>query len=421
MALPASPSSKCTTCNNPALASYTPRLLLSYPAKFAAAGSPSPVRLPCRLIPLLLCAFAVATTRGSPGGEDLPLFAAGPFQFRPHLSYSYRSEDGTLAQPGQPEKTEVQAATAGVLAGIGSHWNADYEATVTRYSNQQFQNQVEHSLSIEGSQTISEIGARFSQTLASSARPTFETGRQTKMLLSTTTLGGTYVINSSMALIGSFAQTLRFIEAAPDSNLWSGSAMVNFGFSPTLSAGIGSTAGYTAVYKSADTQYVGPSASLSWHPTKKLSASLQTSLEDRKFVGGTRARRQAVSYSGSASYTIFDQTSIDGNASRSNAPSLLPGQEVDSTKFAVNLRQRLLRHFQLGLNYGYEKTDFFSSGKTGITSRRDQIDTYESRLSTTLFKRCEFAAFYGRDENHSTDSAFRFSSTRFGGELSIRF
>ena len=93
---------------------------------------------------------APATDSILPGFLETSLFQWGPVTLHPNVSYQYRYGDGIQANPGQQSKTSVNTISLGILAAIGTHWSLNYSPSKTYYSNSNFSDSFDQSLSLLG-------------------------------------------------------------------------------------------------------------------------------------------------------------------------------------------------------------------------------------------------------------------------------
>lgn len=367
------------------------------------APAPAPRPRSRRISAVLVALFATVAVFGQSGNR--PLFQLGRLEVRPRVSYSWSREEGTLIRPGQPATSDVQSVSPGVSFNLGA-WAADYSSRFAFYSNPAVEDSVSHSLSLSGGTRLGNLAAQFGQTVSQATASSFQTGRITEQLTTSSTLGVGYPLTTSLQLAGSLGQSLRFVEAAPDSATWDASLLASYYIGGGLRLAAGATAGYTAIYKTADSVFVGPRATLSWTPRSKLSFSLQSSLNQRMTYTQPRYSESVPTYSGSISYAMFSHTLIGVTTSRSRTPSLLDGLETESSEWGLSLSQRLLGKLNLILQMRSGTDRYFAIDADGVQAREDGNESFTASLSTAFMRRGSIAITYSRSRNESSDALF---------------
>lgn len=363
-------------------------------------------------------AFAAAPTVG---GTNTPFLKLGRIEIRPHLVYALEYQEGVLSRPGDADSTFVESVAPGVAVQFGANWNIDYTADAKFYSGRDFEDTVNHAFTITGLQPIGKMAVSGTQSVSSSANPSFETGRQTRIIAVLSSLSAGMPVGNKLSLVGSISQSLQFVETAPDSGTWSGNAGASFDSGRGWVVNTGVTSGYSAVYKSPDTFFVGPQVSLLWQATGKLAFSLTGSLEDRETLGGTRQRQFTPSYNATATFTPFSQTSIALTGVRANSPSLLGGQELESSQFGVTLQQRLLGRLRTNLGFSYGLSNYTTTVTAGPRDRRDDLYTYTTGFTLPVARRGGVSVRYQRSINNSNAPGFDTDSTTVGFDVSYRY
>ncbi len=355
------------------------------------------------------------------GGANTPFLKIGRIEVRPHVVYALEYQEGVLSRPGDADSTFVESLSPGVAVQLGTNWNVDYTADVKFYSGKDFEDTVNHAFSISGVQPIGKMAVSGTQSVSSSANASFETGRQTRIIAVMSSLSAGMPVGNKLSLVGSLSQSLQFVEASPDSGTWSGNAGASYNSGRGWVVNTGVSSGYSAVYKSPDTFFVGPQVSLTWQATGKLALSLTGSLQDRETLGGTNERQLTPTYNATATFTPFTQTSIAVTGVKTNSPSLLGGQELESSQFGVTLQQRLLGRLRTNLGFSYGLSNYITTVTDGPRDRRDDLYTYTTGFTLPVARRGGISVRYQRAVNSSNAPGFDSDSTTVGFDVSYRY
>src|SRR6516225_6135393 len=92
--------------------------------------------------------FGVHPAATAPG--EYEPFRWNQIVFRPHADYTYTVAYGVLAAPSNHVDTTIQDISPGILINIGPHWALDYTATIGIYSNTNFQQAFNNSITLSG-------------------------------------------------------------------------------------------------------------------------------------------------------------------------------------------------------------------------------------------------------------------------------
>ena len=128
-------------------------------------------------------------------------------------------------------------------------------------------------------------------------------------------------------------------------------------------------------------------------------------------------------FGASIQYLPFKETQISLNASRtvSSSDYYLAAQESEGTIVSLNLDQRLLKKFHLGLGVGYSTTDYRTPAGLLAANRSDDTVSFNARLSHAFFKRGTWTLFYQYSDNRSSQSGYGFESNQVGFEVGYAY
>ncbi len=131
-------------------------------------------------------------------------------------------------------------------------------------------------------------------------------------------------------------------------------------------------------------------------------------------------------FSAAIQYQPFKVTQISLIASRTESSSdyYLAAQESAVTTVGINLDQRLLQKFHLGLGIDYSTTDYStptSVTTAGAANRSDHEVSFNARLSHPFLKRGTWSVFYQYSDNDSSQAGYTFQSNQTGIEFNYSY
>lgn len=378
-------------------------------------------------------------------------FAWAGISLLPHLLYRTLYSDGLLAQPGHPLSSYIRNFAPGILLKGGDRWLLDYTPTWTRYSNPQLRNTFDQAVNFMSTLPLADWQLQFDQRYATTSGIMMETGRQTGQEVVATNIGLSHAFTSKLALDLNGAQTLNFIENANDNFDWTGTGWLHYQLAPRLGISAGGSGGYIQIFHSPDIVNLNPGVRLNWLPTDAISLQGRIGLQKMIFTTGGRANLNTISYSGSAQYHPWVQTTLIVMADRGVTPSFFTGDVRRNDTWRINLNQRLLQHFHLSVGYTEGRSRYIvtqnsfvrTTGTRDITDqngnvigttttttlvpvitffhRRDVHRSLSLRLETTWLKRGTVAVTYQRSINHSNAPGYGYVSRQIGCEVGWKY
>lgn len=363
----------------------------------------------------------------APASPDQPLLTLGPVQFRPHLMYRFIYGDGIPAAPGDQVKTAINEFYPGILIALGNYWHLDYTPIARFYSSSRFRDSLDHSVSLTGGTTFEDWTLGLSQSYNSSSQPLIQTGTQTDQENFDTRLNAAYHINTAVSLELGASQAFRLMggnsagEQLTDSRTWSTMDWLNYQFSQAIGAAIGVGFAYDNVSVGTDMTSEQLQGRLTWRPGQKLFVTASAGFEDRQFLDVKAPDALNPIFGVSASYQVFERTSVSLGANRTVSASYFENQITVADSITAGLRQRLFGKLQLDLTGGYSQTTYQIPVRTVRVARQDSSTFFSARLSVPVLRRATLAVFYQQTENSSSDSGFALSSSQGGLEVGYRF
>ncbi|HEX4349191.1 MAG TPA: outer membrane beta-barrel protein [Verrucomicrobiae bacterium] len=377
-----------------------------------------------------------------PAGEaaqnSLPqIFQYGPVQLHPHLDYRVMYGNGIQSAPGNQQKTVIQEVSPGFTIDLGPHWVLDYTPTIRFYSSHELQDGVDHSVTLSGAVDYDAWKFGLSHSTLITSAPTVETGGQTDQSIHSTSLTASRPLSSSMSTDLSINQNITLVSGLQDSYDWDTLDWLNYQFWPRLNGGIGAGGGYVLIENNGPAALGGNSgndnqtyeqlqARVNWRATDKLSFQLNGGLEDRQFESAGAGNSLNPLYGATIQYRAFQYTQISLSVNRTVGSSdyYLAAQQSEDTVVSVNLSQRLLKKFNLGLGASYSKTDY-DTGAAGAAAsavnRSDDLYSLNATLSHPFYKRGTWSVFYQYTHDNSSQQGFGYQSSQVGFEVSYRY
>jgi hypothetical protein len=342
------------------------------------------------------------------------------------------------APGGRHVASMIYTTAPGLGVDLGSRWTFDYTPLWTTYTARALEDTLDHSAQLSGVQRVGEWALQFSENYALSTPILFETGQQTKQTTWGTQLSASRTIGTKLAISSSASLNERYGESFPDTRDWSTMHWLTLRSGKQFETGLGFGAGYTDIVARPDgtnERYLGR---INWNPTDKLKVALDGGLEVRHSrAAGAEDMRNPI-LNATLSYQPFTTTSVNLGAARTVTSSYFDRQVTVGSSWNIGLQQRLLGHFYL--NAGYSQQDnSFDAGTTTLVpvvlpdappldpviisqpGRSDRTEVISGSLTLQLFKRLGLSVTYQRSKNQSSQSAFGFTTTQYGFEVSCRY
>ena len=365
----------------------------------------------------------ITSLETAPGAATQPAspFRWGPVNLRPHVDYQFLYGDGIPAAPGQARVTAINQISPGVTAEIGTHWILDYTPQLSYYSNKDFRDTVDHSVSLTGGTHYEDWILGLSQSYRSSSSSLIETAAQTEREEYATGFTSDYAFNSKLSTELALNQNISSAQMQSGWREWSLFDWMNYELAPKLQAALGAGGGYVNEETGADNSYEQLQGRIQWRVGEKLSLKVNGGAEERQYLKQGAASTLEPLFGCSVDYQPFEQTKLTLSADESLSASYYQNDLSKSTSVTAGLSQRLLGHFILGVSGSYHRGEFLSTS-TGLASgRTDDNYSAQVRLGTILFKRLNVAVFYQYSENQSSLSLFQFTSNQMGLSLGYHY
>jgi hypothetical protein len=349
----------------------------------------------------------------------------GPFQLRPFGAYRYTYGNGLNATPGRQEKTSIHQISPGV-AIQSPHLTFRYSPSLSYYSNDAFENHVDHAASAAGHFGVGDWRFSLSHSFSKSSSPLIETGAQTEQQTHSTVLSALYQYSQKTSFNFNLSQNIQEADALNSSTGWSSMNWLNYHWSEETVFGIGLGGGYTTQDFGFDMTHEQIQGRVGWRPGAKLSFDLNGGIELRQFVDSPFDDQVNPIFGASVSYQPWEPTTFFLSANQSVGSSLLQTQTTENRGVTAGLRQRLLGTLNLDLFGGYSTVEYKGFGQvpTGNdleTNRTDDVLSFSATLGVTIFTKGNISIFYQRSENDSSTEDFGFTSNQYGFQIGYHF
>jgi hypothetical protein len=350
-----------------------------------------------------------------------PFFTVGPVGLRPYASYRYDYGDGLRAGAGSEVKSARHRFAPGVEMFVGPKWTLDYSPTWNAYSSDEFKDGVDHYLSARGNILYEDWAILPSYRYSRSSPILVETADQTEQKTHDINLTVGRRLSSSLGVELTANQNMRYADATPDVRDRSLTPRVRYQFADPLGVYGGVTFGRTTVQDSPDMKYYQPTAGVTWRVTGKTTADVYAGWERRKFLDGVNLTQSTPVYGAAVTLRPFEFTTVSLSASRQVTPSFFYGQTRESTRWGLDLNQRLLGRLWFGAGIARDDADYASSLAALAVVRRDERDTYYVRLGMDFLRGGTVSVSYAESDNDSNLPGFTYSSSQISVEVSYRF
>ena len=348
-------------------------------------------------------------------------FTFGSVVLHPSVSYFISSSDGAQSRPGNPVKTVLQTATAGVSTDLGKRWSTSYSASWSHYSSTQFNDAVDQSASLSGSDTLGEWAVHVAASYGSFSAPIAETGKQTKGYSISTSAGGSRHFSPNLSLELGLSRNFNFANQYDSGGDLGMNGRIHYSFSRSLDASIGTSASYVTKGSNPDQLALNPTVGVGWRPSSKLSLSASAGASRNQFSGANGKSFDNPTYGLSLSYQPLSATSLSAGATRSIGRSYFDNQVSETTSWSLGFNQRLFRGTSLTATAGHSEVFYRSTTVNVPAGRNDGINSVDYSLTTGFLRRGSVALIYGRSRDASNRAGFSFTSTRIGARLTYAY
>ena len=367
---------------------------------------------------------------GVSNGDSSQPFQYGPVTLHPHINYSFSYGSGIQSGVNNQQNSIIQQLSPGISADLGKHWSLDYTPTIHFYSNKEFRDGVDHSVSLSGSTHYEDWTFGLSQAIGFTSDPLTETASQTDQQQYTTVLSAGYVFSDKISADFDVNQGISLVSHLQDSYNRSTMDWLNYQFWSRFNVGLGMGAGYTKVSTDNNSSANNPDsldeqlqARANWRATDKISFQVSAGLEDQQFLASGYDDSLNPIFSATIQYQPFQYTQISLAASRTVGASdyYVTAQSSETTAVSLSLSQRLLGKYNLNLGVAYTQTEFTTSYGSIGTSRTDDGYSFNASIGRNFLKRGNWAITYQYNDNESSVSGFGQQNHQIGFQIGYSY
>ena len=364
------------------------------------------------------------------------LFRWGPVSLHPHLLGRAVYGLGLPSNDGRHVASMIYTMAPGLQMDLGQSLSFDYTPTWTTYTARALDDTVDHSARVSGAWEFQDWTVKMSENYRKSSPLLIETGGQTPQRTWATKLEAGRSFGSGLGFQTTASLDERDSESFPDTRDWSTMNWLTLRFTSRIETGLGLGAGYSDIVGEPDVTNERYMGRVRWVPTDKLSLDLDAGLEARHSRAAGAEDANNPIYNASLMYRPFEVTQISLGTSSAVSTAYYQNQVTESASWTLGVQQRLIERFYLMASFLHKETDFseVSSNSSplppvdlsnplpiSLPGRSDQVDAFNGRIYTTLFKHWKLAATFAHSRNRSNQESFTYNSTQYGFELSRRF
>ena len=246
---------------------------------------------------------------------------------------------------------------------------------------------------------------------------------RTRFNVYTTHFNAAYYVTGKTFLSGGANYSRVDYSSLISSEDLSGNFFVNYNYSPKFVIGVGGTAGRSNVDEpNPDQTFEQANVRFSYQATGKMDFAATAGVEFRHFEGDMRDQYVSPVFEMRMNYAPFEGTKIFVSANRRTLNSaVLAAQNFAVTNVTVGVQQRLMQRFYLGVNGGYETSDYFSTIGSTADTRNDHYFFVQPSIGVRVTRFWNVGAYYLRRENNSSFDAFSFHDNQVGFRSSLEF
>jgi len=396
------------------------------------------------LNPPLPVAAEVTSTESTP---TTSIDSGIPRRFKYLLRLTVRSvyDDNINLSNTDPISDIYTTIEPSVMIGFGdtdtrveNYIRLDYLPAVFIFADHSENNSIQHVARLDGQYRINRLTLNLSQMVQImdgvdvQAQDTageldqqvnLDVAGRTRFNIYTTHLNAAYYLTGKTFLSAGADYTATDYESLISSEVLSGNVFLNYNYSPKLVIGLGGTAGRNRVdAPNPDQTFEQANVRVSYQATGKVDFAGTAGVEFRHFEGDMRDEHISPVFEMRMGYAPFDGTKISLMANRRTMNSaVLAAQNYSVTNISVGVQQRLLRRFFLGVNAGYETSDYFSTIGSTAPERDDDYYFVQPSIGVRVTRFWTVRAYYLRRQNSSSFDVFSFHDNQVGLRASVEF
>jgi hypothetical protein len=323
-------------------------------------------------------------------------------------------------------------------ARVENYVRLDYLPAVFVFSDHSENDSVQHVVRVEGQYRINRLTLNLSQMVqimdgvdvqtqntagGLDQQVNLDVAGRTRFNIYTTHLNAAYYLTGKTFLSSGADYTATHYSQLISSEVFSANLFLNYNYSPKMIVGLGGIFGDNRVdAPNPDQTFEQVNVRLTYQVTGKIDFVASGGCEFRHFEGGMRDQYVSPVFEIGLHYEPFDGTTISLTANRRTLNSaVLSSQDYAVTNFSVGAQQRLLNRFYLGVNAGYENSDYFSTISNVGSTRQDDYFFVQPSIAVRVTRFWSLGAYYLYRANNSSFDAFSFHDNQVGLRTSIKF
>lgn len=367
------------------------------------------------------------------------------FHYEFRLSVRGVYDDNINLYESNPISDFYTSIEPSIMIGLGdtetkaeNYLRLEYIPAVFLFADHSENNSVQHVVRLEGQYRVNRLTLNLSQmvqimdgadvqaqdsTGGLNQQVNLDVAGRTRFNIYNTHLNAAYYLTGKTFLSAGADFTATHYSALISSEVISANLYLNYNYSPKVVVGIGGTVGYDEVDQpNPDQDFEQVNVRMSYQATGKLDFAGSVGVEFRHFEGDMRDTHVAPVFELGVNYTPFDGTKISLTANQRILNSaVLAEQNYTVTNITVGVQQRLLQRIFLGLNGGYENSDYFSTTGSTAPSRNDDYFFVQPSIAVSVTRFWTVGAYYLHRVNSSSFDAFSFHNNQVGVRATLQF
>ena len=332
-----------------------------------------------------------------------------------------------------------------VMVGVGdtearaeNYLRLDYLPAIFLFADHDENNSVQHVVRLEGQYRINRLTLNLSQMVQIMDGVDVQTqnsGGGLDQQVNLDVAGRTrFNIYSTHGSIAYYLTGKTFLSSAADytnthytslisSEVLSGNLFLNYNYSEKIVVGLGGTVGADHVDDpNPDQTFEQVNLRATYQATGKIDFAASVGVEFRHFDRGLRGDETSPVFEIGANYAPFDGTKISLTANRRTLNSaVLTAQNYVVMNLSAGIQQRLLQRVFLGLNAGYENSDYYSTVINSGGRRNDDYFFVQPSIAVRVTRFWTVGAYYLHRVNNSSFNTFSFHDNQVGIRGNLEF
>jgi putative beta-barrel porin BBP2 len=323
-------------------------------------------------------------------------------------------------------------------ARIENYIRLNYLPAVFIFADHSENNSVQHVARLDGQYRINRLTLNLSQMVqimdgvdvqtqdsggSLDQQVNLDVAGRTRFNVYTTHLNAAYYLTGKTFLSTGADYTATHYTSLISSEVFSANLFLNYNYSPKFVIGLGGTGGFNNVDEpNPDQTFEQVNVRLSYQVTGKIDVAASGGVEFRHFDGDMRDQYTSPVFEGTLNYAPFDGTKVSLTANRRILNSaVLASQNYAVTNISVGVQQRFMQRFFLGVNAGYENSDYFSTVGTTGPDRNDNYFFVQPSIAVRVTRFWTVGAYYLHRANDSSFDAFSFHDNQVGLRSTLTF